>query len=124
VLGLASTPEVPTLNLVTNASVKVTVPAVPAVLISPAPGSTLTSGTVTFTWTASDVPGTQYALQIGTEGQGTHNIYVSPTLTATSVTVKVPTTGGKLYVALSQGTIGPWQYTPYTYMEARGQRDR
>jgi hypothetical protein len=39
VLGLASTPEVPTLNLVANASVKVTVPADPAVLIPPAPAA-------------------------------------------------------------------------------------
>jgi hypothetical protein len=118
VLKLASTPAIPTLNLVANASVKVTVPVTPAVIVSPAPGSTLTSGSVTFAWTASDVAGTQYQLQIGTNGQGTHNIYVSPTLTGTSVTVNVPTTGGTLYVALSQGTTGPWKYTPYTYTEA------
>jgi flagellar hook assembly protein FlgD len=119
VLNYASTPEVPTLNLVGNASVKVSVPVVPGVLISPAPGSTLTSGTVTFTWTASDVPGTQYQLQIGTNGQGSNNIYISPPLNGTSVTVNVPTTGGTLYVGLSQGTTGPWLYTPYTYKEAK-----
>jgi hypothetical protein len=119
VLNYASTPAVPTLNLVGNASVKVSVAVVPGVLISPAPGSTLTSGTVTFTWTASDVPGTQYALQIGTNGQGTNNIYVSPPLNGTSVTVNLPTTGGKLYVGLSQGTTGPWLYTPYVYTEAK-----
>jgi len=119
VLNYASTPAVPTLNLVANASVKVSVPVAPGVLISPAPGSTLTGGTVTFTWTASDVPGTQYALQIGTTGQGSNNIYVSPPLNGTSVTVNVPTTGATLYVGLSQGTTGPWLYTPYTFKEAK-----
>ncbi len=119
VLNYASTPEVPTLNLVGNASVKVTVPVVPAVIASPPPGSTLTTETVTFTWTASDVPGTQYQLQIGTNGQGSNNIYVSPPLSGTSVTVTVPTTGATLYVGLSQGTTGPWAYTPYTFKEAK-----
>jgi hypothetical protein len=119
VLNYASTPAVPTLNLVGNASIKVTVPVAPAVLTSPTPGSTLTSATVTFTWTASDVPGTQYQLQIGTNGQGSNNIYVSPPLNGTSVTVTVPTTGAKLYVGLSQGTTGAWLYTPYTYTEAK-----
>ena len=119
VLNYASTPEVPTLNLVANASVKVSVAVVPGVLISPAPGSTLTGGTVTFTWTSSDVPGTQYALQIGTTGPGSNNIYVSPPLNGNSVTVNVPTTGATLYVGLSQGTTGPWTYTQYTYKEAK-----
>jgi len=124
VLGLASTPEIPTLNLVADASVEVTVRAERAELISPAPGSTLTSGTVTFTWTPSSVPGTRYALQIGTEGHGTHDIYVSPPLSGSSVTVNVPTTGRTLYVTLSQGSRGPWLDTQYTYTEARGQRGR
>jgi hypothetical protein len=119
VLGLASTPAIPTLNLVATATVLVTVPAVPAVIVSPTPGSTLTSGTVMFTWTASDVPGTQYGLIVGTQGQGTHNIYNSPALNGTSVTVNVPTTGGTLWVGLTQGTTGPWTYTPYTYTEAK-----
>jgi hypothetical protein len=74
---------------------------------------------VTFTWTASSVPGTKYQLQIGTNGQGTNNVYVSPVLSGTSVTVTVPTTGATLYVGLSQGTTGPWTFTPYTYTEAK-----
>jgi hypothetical protein len=119
VLGYASTPAVPTLNLVANASVKVSVPVAPGVLVAPAPGSTLTGGTVTFTWTASDVPGTQYQLLIGTNGQGSNNIYVSPPLNGTSVTANVPTTGATLFVGLSQGTTGPWLYTPYTFKEAK-----
>jgi hypothetical protein len=119
VLLYASTPAMPYLYLVGNASQNVTVPVAPGGLTSPAPGSTLTSGAVTFTWTASDVPGTQYQLIIGTNGQGSNNIYVSPPLNGTSVTVTVPTTGATLYVALSQGTTGPWLYTPYTFKEAR-----
>jgi len=119
VLLYASTPAMPYLYLVGNASQNVTVPVAPGALTSPAPGSTLSSGTVTFTWTASDVPGTQYQLIIGTNGQGSNNIYVSPPLNGTSVTVNVPTTGATLYVALSQGTTGPWLYTPYTFKEAK-----
>jgi hypothetical protein len=119
VLLYASTPSLPYLYLVGNASQNVTVPVAPAVLTSPAPGSTLTSGAVTFNWTASDVPGTQYQLIIGTNGPGSNSIYVSPPLNGTSVTVNVPTTGAKLFVGLSQGTTGPWLYTPYTYMEAK-----
>jgi len=30
----------------------------------------------------------------------------------------VPTTGGTLWVGLTQGATGPWLYTPYTYKEA------
>jgi len=103
VLGLASTPEIPTLNLVAKASVLVTVPVVPAVMLSPVPGSTLTSGIVTFSWAASDVPGTQYGLIVGTKGQGSHDVYISPALTGTSLTLSVPTTGATLYVGLTQG---------------------
>jgi hypothetical protein len=119
VMALASTPDLPTLNAVANSSVQVTVPVKPAVMISPTPGSKLTGGTVTFTWSPSDVAGTQYGLIVGTLGQGSSNIYASPALTGTSVTVSVPTTGATLYVGLTQGTTGPWAYTPYTYTEAK-----
>ncbi len=107
-----------TMDLSAQAKVKVSVARGPAVLISPAPGSTLMSSTVTFQWSPSDIPGTQYGLQIGTTGPGSKDVYLSPPLTGTSVTVTVPTTGGTLYVGLSQGTKGPWTYTAYTYTEA------
>jgi hypothetical protein len=114
----ASMPVTGTLEVSAHAKVKVSVAPGPAVLVSPAPGSTLTSATVTFQWSPSDIPGTQYALQIGTTGPGSNDVYLSGPLTGTSVTVPVPTTGGTLYVGLSQGTTGPWTYTAYTYTEA------
>jgi hypothetical protein len=119
VLPLSSTSVAPGLSIASIASVKVSVASIPAALVSPAPGSTLTSGTVTFKWSASNLPGTEYGLIIGTQGQGSSNIYDSGTLTGTSITVNVPTTGGTLWVGLTQGTTGPWVYTPYTYTEAK-----
>ena len=91
-----------------------------AVMTSPKPGSTLSSGTVTFTWTKSNIPGTQYGILVGTEGQGSSNVYKSGALDGTTITVSVPTTGGQLWVGLAQGTTGPWMYTPYVYTEAGG----
>ena len=64
-----------------------------AVLQSPAPGSTLPGASATFTWSAGVGP-TQYSMWIGTTGVGSNNIYSSPNITATSVTVNnLPTTG-------------------------------
>jgi len=117
-LEVGSTAEIPALFITADSSVKVSVAAAPAVLVSPTPGSTLTSGTVTFRWTESNVAGTQYGLIVGTEGQGSSNIYKSGALDGTSITLTVPTTGGTLWVGLTQGATGPWLYTPYTYKEA------
>src|SRR4029077_20698379 len=45
-----------------------------AVLTSPAPGSSLSGATVTFTWTAG-VSAIQYSLSVGTTGPGSFNVY-------------------------------------------------
>lgn len=64
----------------------------PAVLSSPAPGSTLTGSSATFNWT----PGTgvtAYQLTLGTTGANATNVYNSGTTTATSVNVTGLPTG-------------------------------
>jgi hypothetical protein len=91
---------------------------IPAAITSPAPGSTLTSASVTFEWPGSNVA-KQYQLIVGTTGPTSNNVYNSGVITATSETVTVPTTGAKLYVSLGQLLSGMWQWTNYTYTETQ-----
>jgi hypothetical protein len=90
----------------------------PATMISPAPSSTLTSSSVTFTWT----PGTgvtEYELRLGTTGAGSSNLYTSGGTTATTETVSgLPTNGVTVYARLYSLINGSWQFTDYTYTEA------
>jgi hypothetical protein len=90
---------------------------VPAALISPAPGSTLTGSTATFGWTVGTSV-TQYQIRIGTSGAGSNNL-LSLTTTALSsgVVSNIPTIGGKLYVRLYSMIGGAWQSADYTYTE-------
>jgi hypothetical protein len=89
---------------------------IPATITSPASGSTLTSGTVTFQWSGTNVA-TQYQLLVGTTGTNSSNIYSSGLITATSATVTVPTAGQTLYVRLRQLIGTTWQSSDYTYTE-------
>ncbi len=89
-----------------------------AVMSTPAPGSTLTGSSVTFTWTAG-AGATAYWLDVGTvQGQG--NISAGQlAYTVTSETVSgIPTTGGTIYVRLWTMLNGAWQYHDYTYTAA------
>jgi hypothetical protein len=88
----------------------------PATITSPAAGSTLTSASVTFTWTGG-VGVQDYVLLVGTTGAGSSNVYDSGVTMATSETVTVPTTGATLYVRLRQRISGAWQQQDYTYIE-------
>jgi 6-phosphogluconolactonase (cycloisomerase 2 family) len=89
-----------------------------ATLTSPAPGSTLTGSSATFTWTA--VAGvTQYVLGIGSTGVGSYNLYNSTPITATQANVTgLPTNGETLYARLYSWINGAWQYHDYTYKAA------
>jgi len=93
-------------------------PATKAAMSTPAPGSTLTGSSATFTWTAGTGV-TQYTIHVGSTGVGSDNISAPGALTGTSYTVSnIPTTGGTLYVRLYSLIAGAWQYTDYTYTEA------
>jgi hypothetical protein len=88
---------------------------IPAVISSPASGSTLSSGSVNFQWPGSNVA-QQYQLMAGTTGVGSSNVYSSGLITQTSQTVTVPTNGQTLYVRLRQYFGGTWQSNDYTYI--------
>ncbi len=87
--------------------------AVLAEMVTPAPGSALTSPMVTFSWT-SGTGVTQYWLWVSTV-PGDGNVYTQSQGTSLSVTVSgVPTTG-TVYVRLWSLMSGDWQYRDYNY---------
>ncbi len=86
------------------------------VLTTPTPGSTLTSSTVTFDWTAG-MPGPySYWLDIGNSAGG-NNYYSSGNLgNVTTTTVSgLPTDGSTVYVTLYTQISGTWYGNAYTY---------
>jgi hypothetical protein len=92
-------------------------PSTPAVINSPASGSTLPGSSVTFDWSGGLGPAA-YQVLIGTIQPGSGNILNTYSTHATSATVTVPTNGATLYVRLNQEINGAWQTTDYTYTEA------
>ncbi|HWY40100.1 MAG TPA: sialidase family protein [Chthoniobacterales bacterium] len=90
----------------------------PAVMVSPAPGSTFSSSTVTFQWTAGSA--TAYALTLGSSPR-TIDIYNSGTLHQLSVTVtNIPTDGRTVYATLYSQVNNSWVSTLYTYHASNG----
>jgi len=88
----------------------------PPVMTSPAPGSTLTGASATFTWTAAS-PGNQgYWLFLGTTGVGSKNLYDSGQQTATSaIFSNLPTNGETIYARVYTRYSGVLVYNDYTY---------
>ena len=88
-----------------------------AQMLSPSPGppgSTFTSSTVTFSWTAG-VSVAQYFLYLG-NSLGTNDIYGASQGLNHSVTVSnIPTDGRTIYVRLWSMINGAWYYLDYTY---------
>ena len=87
-----------------------------AEMLSPSPGSTLSSSSVTFTWSAGGA--TAYWLLVGNSpSQG--DIYISGQITALSATVNnIPTDGRTIYVLLASLVNGSWNVSNYTYTAA------
>ena len=86
-----------------------------AAISSPAPGSTLSGSSVTFTWSAVN-GAADYAITVGTTGVGSSNIYASPSGgTATSQAVTGLPTSGKIYVRVFSYVGGFWTSTDFTY---------
>ena len=87
-------------------------------ITSPAPGGTLTSASITFTWNAGPAGTTGYGLNVGTSLGGANLVNIGP-LSGTSVTVKLPTNGTAIYVRLWTELSGNiYLYNDYTYTEA------
>jgi hypothetical protein len=82
-------------------------------LTTPAPGSTLSSSTVTFSWNPGTA--TTFQFRLGTT-LGSNNIYGSGQTTKTSETVSnLPTNGETIHAVLYYMVNGAWQYTANTY---------
>jgi sugar lactone lactonase YvrE len=89
----------------------------PAVLVSPAQGSTLSASNITFTWSAGSGV-TAYDLWLGTSGAGSSSLYVSGATIATSTTVTtLPARGAIVYARLYSQCGDMWKYNDYTYIE-------
>jgi hypothetical protein len=91
-------------------------PVLPS-LTTPAPGSTLTGSSATFSWSPG-IGSTSFMLQVGTTGAGSSDIYNGTSTTATSVTVSnIPVAGAQLYVRLSYSLNSTWSSIDYTLTE-------
>jgi hypothetical protein len=89
--------------------------AAAGVLTTPIPGSTLTSGTVTFNWTAG-AGASAYWMDIGNVA-GANNYYSSGNLgnVLTTTVTTLPTDGSTIYVTLYSLISGSWVGNAYTY---------
>jgi hypothetical protein len=83
-----------------------------ASLTSPAPGSTLSSSTATFQWTAGS-GATQYWLHVGTSPGASDILSRDLGTTLSTVVSGLPTNGRTIYVRLHT-YAGAWQFNDYT----------
>jgi hypothetical protein len=92
--------------------------ALPAKLTSPTAGSTLTSASATFNWTAG-IGVTEYDLYLGTTGVGSNNLYQTGHVEVTSAALTtLPENGATIYARLLSLINGAWQSNDYTFIEA------
>ena len=87
--------------------------AAKAVMSSPTPGSTLSTSSATFSWTAGSGV-SSYWLYIGTTGAGSNNIFSQGGTQRTRTVTGLPASG-TLYVRLYSYINSAWQYNDYTY---------
>jgi hypothetical protein len=82
-------------------------------MMSPTPGSTLTSTSPTFTW--SSAPGAQaYELWLGT-ALGKDDLFEKSTLALSLNPTNLPNNGSTIFVRLYFKINGVWHYVPYVY---------
>jgi len=82
-------------------------------MLSPPPGSTFSSSTVTLTWSAGSA--SAYFLFVGSSLHGA-DIYNSGLVTVLSKTVNnIPVDGRTIYVTLGSKVNGTWTVNSYTY---------
>jgi uncharacterized protein YkwD len=87
--------------------------ATKAAITSPAPGSTLSAGANTFSWTAG-TGAQEYFLYLGTS-PGANNIFGQSLGLNRAATINVPAHSGTLYARLWTLVPTGWQFTDYTY---------
>jgi len=89
-----------------------------AQLLSPAPGSVLTSNSQTFNWTQGvgvGVAVTGYVLYIGSQPNKYDIDYESPKMGTSASVTNIPLNGGTIYATLWTQVNGVWQPNSYTY---------
>ena len=104
-----------------NAATNVTQPLVVrqlAQMLTPAAGSTLASGTATFTWDAG-YGASAYSLWVGTSA-GTYNLFGAAVTGGSKTLTNLPTDGRTVYVRLYSVINGVSQYNSYTYTASGG----
>lgn len=88
----------------------------PPTITRPSPGSTFTSSSVAFTWTPA-IGLTSYRLLLGSTGAGSQDIYASPSLPGTTVTVQnLPNSGETIYARLEWLVNGVWKSADFTFI--------
>jgi hypothetical protein len=85
-------------------------------ITSPVPGSTLTSATTTFSWSAGTGGVTGYFLHVGTTPGAGDLVNIGP-LSGTSATVNLPTDGATIYIQLETHIGGTILENNNTYTE-------
>lgn len=88
-----------------------TAPSARAELLSPVPGSTLSSTTVDVRWSAG-IGAVEYFLQIGTSRGGTDLLYASQGTALSRTVTGLPNRGEKIYVRLWT-RLDMWQFKDY-----------
>ncbi len=83
-----------------------------AQMSNPVPGSTFSSSSITFNWTAGSA--TNYALLVGSSLYG-HDVYSSGVINTLSATVNnIPIDGRTIFVTLASNVSGSWTTTTPT----------
>ncbi len=103
-------------NSSSNNVTRIGVNPCPAVVVSPAPNSTLGGSAVTFQWSACN-QATAYWIDVGSSTGGSQ-YYQSQSLPATTLSATVsnlPTNGSTVYVTLYSLVNGQWLNNQYTY---------
>jgi hypothetical protein len=84
-------------------------------LTSPAPGTTLTGSSETFTWTAGTGV-TEYFFELGSTGIGSDNLFSTGATTALTASVTgLPANGETIYARVGSKVDGTWHTADYTY---------
>src|SRR6266436_6689901 len=87
-----------------------------AQMLNPAPGSTFSSSSASFNWSAGSA--TSYILLVGSS-QYAHDIYsIGPTSVLSATVNNIPTDGRTIFVTLASNINGSWTLNNYTYTAA------
>jgi hypothetical protein len=89
-------------------------PAVPAALVSPAPGAVFTATSQTFAWSAGTGV-TAYRLDVGTTAGGSNLFAGVASANLSATVVGLPDNGSAIWVRLSSQINGAWQPVDYTF---------